>query len=61
MIKFGTAYTWDWGNAAIFYSYFGEPPSIASPLIVNPEPEEINLVSMNLRLDTSNWMVLDKG
>jgi outer membrane receptor for ferrienterochelin and colicins len=61
MAKIGTGYTWDWGSAAIFYSYFGTPPRIASPLVVNPSPEPINLVTVNVRLDTSSRLGLKKG
>jgi outer membrane receptor for ferrienterochelin and colicins len=61
MAKFGTAYTWDGGSASIFYSHFGTPPSISSPLVVNPEPEALNLVSLNVRIDVSKWVGLDKG
>jgi outer membrane receptor protein involved in Fe transport len=61
MAKFGTAYTWDWGSASIFYSYFGTPPRITSPLVVNPEPEAMNLVSLTVRIDTSKWLGPKKG
>ncbi|MDY6950763.1 MAG: TonB-dependent receptor [Thermodesulfobacteriota bacterium] len=61
MAKLGTAYTWDRVSAAVFYSYFGTPPRIRSPLVVNPTPEALNLVSLNLRMDVSEWMGLDKG
>jgi outer membrane receptor protein involved in Fe transport len=61
MAKVGAAYTWEGGSAAIFYSYFGTPPRIASPLVVNPEPESLNLVSLNVRIDASEWTGLDKG
>ncbi len=58
MFKLGTAYTWDWGTAALFYTYFGTPPRVDSPLVVNPEPESVNLVSVNIDIDTSRWMGL---
>ena len=61
MAKVGAAYTWEGGSAAIFYSYFGTPPRIASPLLVNPEPESLNLVSLNVRIDASEWTGLEKG
>jgi outer membrane receptor protein involved in Fe transport len=61
MAKFGAAYTWNWGTASIFYSYFGTPPSITSPLVVNPEPEALNLLSANVRIDTSEWLGPKKG
>jgi len=61
MAKVGTGYTWDWGSASIFYCYFGTPPRIASPLMVNPSPDPINLVSANVRLDASSTLGLKKG
>jgi len=70
MLKVGTAYTWDWGTASLFYCFFGKPPEIYFPslpppfgstLVVNPEPKEINLVNMNLDLDLSKWIGLKKG
>ena len=61
MVKLDTAYTWDWGSASLFYSHFGTPPRITSPLVVNPKPEALNLVSLNVRIDTSEWMGLKKG
>ncbi|MBN2021051.1 MAG: TonB-dependent receptor [Sedimentisphaerales bacterium] len=70
MFKLGTAYKWDWGTASAFYVLFGNPPEIYYPslsppfgstLVVNKEPEEIHLVNMNLDLDVSKWMGLNKG
>ena len=61
MAKLGTAYTWDRVSASIFYTYFDTPPRIQSPLVVNPGPEPLNLVSLNFRIDVSEWMRLDKG
>ncbi len=61
MAKLGTAYIWDEGSVSIFYSHLGTPPSISSPLVVNPETEALNLVSLNVRIDISRWMGLDKG
>jgi len=61
MAKFGAAYTWNWGTASIFYSYFATPPRITSPLVVNPEPEALNLLSANVRIDTSEWLGPKKG
>ncbi len=70
MVKFGTAYTWDWGNVSVFYCFFGKPPEIYFPslpppfgstLVVNPEPKVINLVNMNLDLDLSKWIGWKKG
>ena len=61
MAKLGSAYTWDRGAASIFYSYFGTPPRIESPLVVNPKPEALNLVTLNLHIDVSSWMKLNEG
>ena len=61
MVKVGTDYSWDWGTAAIFVSHFGKPPIFPSPLVVNPEPKALSLVSMNLRFDVSGPMGLNKG
>ncbi len=63
MAKLGIAYTWSKGSASIFYSYFGTPPRINIPgvtLFANPEPEELNLISMNVRMDVSKWMGFKK-
>ena len=59
--KLGTAYTSDWGTAAIFFTHFARPPHITSPLVVNPKPESLTLVSMNVGIDVSKWLGLDKG
>lgn len=61
MAKIGTGYTWDWGSASLFYCYFGTPPRIASPVVVNPSPEPLNLVNLNVRLDASSTLGLKKG
>jgi outer membrane receptor protein involved in Fe transport len=61
MIKFGTAYTWDWGTASIFCSFFSKPPGGSDPIKDNPEPKAINLVNTNINLDLSKWMGLRKG
>jgi outer membrane receptor protein involved in Fe transport len=61
MLKAGTGCTWDWGTAAVFCSHFGKPPTIESPLVVNPEPEALNLISLNVRFDVSRPMGLRKG
>lgn len=64
MAKLGTGYTWDWGSASVFYTYFGKqpeiPPSLFSPSY-NPEPDSMNLISINIQLDISKWMGLAKG
>jgi len=61
MFKFGTAYTWDWGSAALFYSFFSKPPRLATEVVVNPEPDAINLLSLNVRVDPSKWLDIPKG
>ncbi len=61
MIKFGTGYTWNSGTASIFYSFFSKPPRSSCPVVNNPEPEELNLVSVNLQLDPSKWLNIPKG
>jgi outer membrane receptor for ferrienterochelin and colicins len=61
MWKLGTAYTWNWGSAAVFLTHFGTPPVVESPLVVNPEPEAVDLVSVNVRFDVSEWLGLNKG
>jgi outer membrane receptor protein involved in Fe transport len=40
---------------------FGEPPHIDSPLMVNPKPESINLINLNVDLDFSKCINLAKG
>jgi outer membrane receptor for ferrienterochelin and colicins len=61
MVKLGTGYTWDWGTAAVFCAHFGKPPRLASEVVVNPEPEALNLVSLNVRLDLAHWLGGPKG
>jgi outer membrane receptor for ferrienterochelin and colicins len=61
MLKVGMAYTWDWGSAAVFVTHFDTPPIIESPLMVNPEPEAVDLVSLNVRFDVSERIGLKKG
>jgi outer membrane receptor protein involved in Fe transport len=61
MLKLGTGYTWNWGTAAVSYVHFGKPPRLASEVVVNPEPEAMNLVSLNVRLDMAQWMDCPKG
>lgn len=56
MMKLGTARTWDWGSVALAYTHFGKPPRLASEVVVNPEPEALNLISFNLRLDMAHWL-----
>jgi outer membrane receptor for ferrienterochelin and colicins len=61
MLKFGTAYAWDWGSVALFYAFFGTPPKIASPVTVNPAPDSVHLVSLNVRIDPYKWINCKKG
>lgn len=61
MIKFGTGYTWNWGTAALFYNFFSKPPRSSCPIVSNPEPEKLNLVSINVQLDPSKWLNIPKG
>ncbi len=63
MAKLGVAYAWSEGSVSLFYSYFGTPPHINIPgttLVANPEPEELNLVSMTVCMDVSKWMGFKK-
>ena len=60
MAKVGLGYRWDGGSAAVFYGYFDDPPVIASPVVVNPEPEALHLLCLNVRVDTSKWIGLQK-
>ncbi|MFH1313161.1 MAG: TonB-dependent receptor [Candidatus Eisenbacteria bacterium] len=61
MAKIGTGYASAWWDASFFYSYFGKPPTIESPLVVNPAPEALNLVTLNVRTDPSGLLGLDRG
>ncbi|MCJ7776819.1 MAG: TonB-dependent receptor, partial [Sedimentisphaerales bacterium] len=61
MFKLGTGYTWDWGTMSLFYSHFGKPPRLASEVVVNPEPDALNLLSFNLCIDPSRWLDIPKG
>lgn len=61
MAKLGTSYSWENGSASIFCTYFGTPPRIASPVVVNPTPEDIALVSVNVRMDVSEKLGMKKG
>jgi len=61
MFKFGTAYTWDWGSAAMFYSFFGKPPRLYTEVVVNPEPDALSLLSLNVQIDPSRWLDVPKG
>ncbi len=61
MIKGGTSYTWDWGSAAVFCSFFSKPPRLATEVVVNPEPDAITLLSLNVRIDPYQWFGTPKG
>ena len=60
MAKIGTAYTWDSGSVSIFYSHFSKPPRLATEVVVNPEPDALNLISFNLRIDACHWFEVPK-
>jgi outer membrane receptor for ferrienterochelin and colicins len=60
MAKLGMDYNWDWGSAAVFCTHFGKPPSVSSPIPGNPETEAVSLLSLNIRLDMSNWLDFPK-
>lgn len=61
MFKVGMGYSWDWGTAAVFSSYYGTPPKVDSPVTVNPDPKRQNLVSMNIQIDPYQWFHIPKG
>jgi outer membrane receptor for ferrienterochelin and colicins len=61
MAKLGMDYAWEGGSAAVFCSHFGAPPKVMSPIAGNPGTEAMSLVSLNVRLDASNWMDCPKG
>ncbi|MDH7599065.1 MAG: TonB-dependent receptor [Sedimentisphaerales bacterium] len=61
MFKLGSAYTWSWGTAVVFYSHFSKPPRLPTEVVVNPEPDALNLLSFNLQLDPYNWLGCKKG
>ncbi len=60
MAKLGLAYTWEKGSAALSYVFFGDPPDIASPVVANPTSKALHLLSLNVRLDASEWIGLEK-
>ena len=61
MFKFGTGYTWEWGSAGLFYTFFSKPPRLGTEVVVNPEPDAINLLSLNVQIDPSKWLDIPKG
>ncbi len=61
MLKLGTAYTWDGGSAALFWSHFGTPPRIPSAVTGNPKPDALDLISLSIRMDVSKYMGMKKG
>ena len=60
MAKLGLDYTWDWGSASVFYNYFSKPPRLPTEVVVNPEPQASNLLTLNLQFDVSPLMNLKK-
>jgi outer membrane receptor for ferrienterochelin and colicins len=61
MFKLGTGYAWDWGTMSFFYSYFAKPPRLASEVVVNPEPDALNLLTFDVKVDPSKWLGIPKG
>ncbi|MFA7485819.1 MAG: hypothetical protein WCZ89_07325, partial [Phycisphaerae bacterium] len=61
MIKLGTSYKLEWGTVSLFYMHFGKIPTTPSPLEVNPKPESLNLVNLNVRIDPSHWFDIPKN
>jgi outer membrane receptor for ferrienterochelin and colicins len=64
MFKLGTGYVWDQGDASIFYTYFGKEQEIEASAFspsYNPEPDSMDLISININLDVSKWIGLKKG
>ncbi|MBN1845670.1 MAG: TonB-dependent receptor [Sedimentisphaerales bacterium] len=60
MLKAGTGYAWDWGSVGLFYAFYGNPPHLATENVVNPEPDELHLASLNVRIDPSQWLGCEK-
>ncbi len=61
MFKVGTAYSWEWGSAALFYTFFSDPPRLASEVVRNPAPDDMHLISVNLRVDPSHFLDIPRG
>ncbi|MBN2588400.1 MAG: TonB-dependent receptor [Sedimentisphaerales bacterium] len=61
MYKLGTGYKWDYGIASIFYSHYAKPPRLNSEVVVNPEPDALNLLTLNIQIDPSKWTDIPKG
>jgi outer membrane receptor protein involved in Fe transport len=61
MGKLGLAYTWSEGSTALSYIFYDAPYPSGSSTVVNPQPEAIHLLSLNVRLDTSKWFGQQKG
>ncbi|MBN2591256.1 MAG: TonB-dependent receptor [Sedimentisphaerales bacterium] len=61
MGKLGLSYTWSQGSTALSYVFYDAPYPSGSSTIVNPQPEEVHLLSLNVNLDTSKWMGQKKG
>ncbi|MBN1845563.1 MAG: TonB-dependent receptor [Sedimentisphaerales bacterium] len=60
MTKLGTGYDWDGGSVGLFYQHYSATPYLY-PTLVPTEPEAVDLVSLNLRLDVSPWLQLKPG
>ena len=61
MGKLGLAYTWSEGSTALSYIFYDAPYPSGSSTVVNPQPEAVHLLSLNVRLDTSKWFRQQKG
>jgi outer membrane receptor protein involved in Fe transport len=61
MFKIGTGYAASGWSASVFFSYYGKPPTIESPLVVNPAPEDLNLLTLNLCVDPSRLLGLNSA
>jgi outer membrane receptor protein involved in Fe transport len=61
MAKLGTGYTWEWGSASIFNTYYSKPPRLATEVGVNPKPSALNLLSLNIDVDPARWLDIPKG
>ena len=60
MFKLGTGYRWDYGSASLFYSHFAKPPRLDTEVVVNPEPDALNLLTLNVQIDPSKWIDIPK-
>ena len=61
MGKLGLAYAWSEGSTALSYIFYDAPYPSGSSIVNNPQPEEVHLLSLNVRLDTSKYFGQQKG